>query len=70
MAGGVLTALLFNFLNRLGGRHAIYINFGRSTFFQWAKSTIVKIKELKKKVLKEKYVIFVRVRLTIEDLIK
>jgi len=69
MAGGVLTALLFNFLNRLGGRHAIYINFGRSTFFQWAKSTIVKIKELKH-VLKEKYVIFVRVRLTIEDLIK
>ena len=45
------------------------INFGRSTFFQWAKSTIVKIKELKH-VLKEKYVIFVHVRLTVEHLIK
>ena len=69
IAGGVLTALLFNFLNILGGRHAMKINFGRSTFFQWAKSTIVKIKELKH-VLKEKYVIFVHVRLTVEDLIK
>lgn len=46
MAGGVLTALLFHFLNRLGGRHAIS-NFGRSAFFQWAKRTIAKIKELK-----------------------
>ena len=45
------------------------IDFGRSTFFQWAKSTIVKIKELKH-ALKEKYVIFVHVRLTVEDLIK
>ena len=56
-------------LKSLGGRHAMKINVGRSTFFQWAKSTIVKIKELKH-VLKEKYVIFVHVRLTVEDLIK
>lgn len=45
------------------------INFGRSTFFQWAKSTIVKIKELKH-VLKEKYVIFVHVSRRLNKVIK
>lgn len=42
-------------LKSLGGQACNIYNFGRSTFFQWAKSTIVKIKELKH-VLKEKYV--------------